>query len=415
MHHYRNSRSRRSRRSRRLLGGVALGLTAAIALSACSVRKQYGVATTLIAGKGNCDTSREVEVGAALDLSGPQAALGREYLQGIEMGISEVNHSDGILKNHSCLELLYKNTEGNVHVADKAVLDLVNNEVVTFLIGPFGSSEVQFSGADLGLSGIPTTSFSSLDTTTVRKNYPQLLPVVATEAVSADEAVAYARSHKLTQVAVIGEDNPAGREGVSDFAGQAAKKGLTLTGKADGSNYRSELQSLQSGSPQLLYIAGDDLGMGAILKDRQSLGWTVPVVAGEVAASPAVVKELGPGGTAGVAVITPSALVVSGPHGTPSDPDVASFLSSLRAKLGASMVGSAAPYAEGADAVELLAYVANSIDSTQPGDVRTFIENADYQGLMASYGYTSTYHQGVNTAQLSVEPLSDLSGGLFHT
>ncbi|MHB1912099.1 MAG: ABC transporter substrate-binding protein, partial [Acidimicrobiales bacterium] len=139
-------------RSRRLAALVVLGVVSALCLSACSVRKQYGVSTTVLTPKGTCDGSRIVEIGAALDLSGPQAALGREYLAGIRMAIDQVNQSGGVLKNHSCLELLYKNTEGNVRVAQKAVLDLVNNEVVALMFAPFGASEVTFSGADLGLA-----------------------------------------------------------------------------------------------------------------------------------------------------------------------------------------------------------------------------------------------------------------------
>ena len=46
---------------------------------------------------------------------------------------------------------------------------------------------------------------------------------------------------------------------------------------------------------------------------------------------------------------------------------------------------------------------------------RTFIENANYQGILASYGYTSGGHDGVAPDQLKVVPLSSLSGGLFHT
>lgn len=401
-------------RPRRLFGGIGLVLVGALVMSACATRKQYGVPTTLIAGKGNCDTSRQVEVGAALDLSGPQAALGKAYLQGIQLGIQHVDNSGGILKNHSCLELLYKNTEGNIHVADTAVLDLVNDEVVTFMVGPFVSSEVQFSGGDLGLSGVPTTSLSSLDITTNPKTFQYVFPTVPTEAVSAQVAAAYAKSHGLTSVAVIGENNPAGHEGVSEFASQASKDGLTLTGKADGSNYSSELQNLQSGNPQLLYVAGDDLGVANILKARQALGWKVPVVAEEVASFGSVVSSLGSSGTAGVSVIAPKAAVVSGPSGTPSDPAVAAFLSQVKKKVG-TLSGSVALYAQAADSVELFAYVATSINSTLPGNVRTFIENANYQGMMFSYGYTSSYHEGVAPRQLLVEPLSDLSGGLFHT
>jgi len=404
-----------STRRRRLAGLIALGVSAALCLSACSVRKQYGVATTVVSPKGTCDGSRIVEVGAALDLSGPQAPLGREYLAGIKMAVAQVNQSGGVLKNHRCLELLYKNTEGNAKIADKAVLDLVNNEVVAFLFAPFGASEVTSSGADLGLDGVPTVSVSSLDTTTRPKPYPQLFPVTPPESVLAHAAISYARSQHWTSVAAVGENNAAGAEGVADFSADAAKAGLSVTGTAHGSDIQSELQTLQGGNPRGLFVAGDDLGVGAILSARHSSGWNVPVVAPPVAADAAVVSQLGPAGAAGVSVIAPAALVVSGANGAPSDPNMVAFLSALHLQEGSSAFnGSVGPYAQAYDGIELLAYVGTSINSVRPGDIRTFIENANYQGLLANYNYTSGAHTGVDTSQLKVVALTSLAGGLFH-
>jgi len=403
-------------RRHRLTGLVALGVVGALCLSACSVRKQYGVATTVVSPKGTCDSSRIVEIGAALDLSGPQASLGREYLAGVRMAVAQVNQSGGVLKNHRCLELLYKNTEGSPKIADKAVLDLVNNEVVAFLVAPFGASEVTSSGADLGLAGVPTVSVSSLDTTTRTKPYPQMFPVTPPESVLAHAAISYARSRHWTSVAAVGEDNPAGAEGVADFSSDAAKAGLIVTGTAHGADIGSELQTLQGGNPQGLFVAGDDLGVGAILSARQSSGWNVPVVAGPVAADAAVVGELGSAGAAGVSVVAPKALVVSGANGVPSDPTMVAFLAALRRQEGSSAFnGSVGPYAQAYDGIELLAYVGTSINSVHPGDIRTFIENANYQGLLANYNYTSGAHIGVDTSQVKVVALSSLSGGLFHS
>lgn len=402
----------RRQRRRSLLKAAAVAMVAGVCLSACSVRKQYGTSTTVYTPKGNCDSSRIVLVGAALDLSGPQAALGKEYLDGLKLAISQVNNNHGVLKNHRCLELLYKDTRGQVKVADKGVLDLVNNEVVAFMVSPFESSEVVTSGADLGLAGVPTVSMSSLDRTTKPKPYPQLFPVTPPQSSLAQAAVKYAKAQHWTSVAALGENNEAGAEGVADFAADARKAGLTVTGTAHGSDAAGEIQTLQSGNPQGLYMAGDDLGMAKLLQARQSAGWTVPAVAAPIAADANVISA---GSATGVSVIVPTALVVSGANATPSDPSMVAFLSQLQKTHGsAALTGSVVPYAEAYDGIQLLAYVGTSINSVHPGDVRTFIENANYQGLLASYGYTSGAHTGVSSAQLSVVPLSSLSNGLFH-
>jgi branched-chain amino acid transport system substrate-binding protein len=398
---------------RRLLNAATIALIGALALSACAVRKQYGVSTTVFTPKGNCDASRIVEVGAALDLSGPQAALGKEYLQGLKLAINQVNHNHGMLKNHRCIELLYKDTQGSPSVADKAVLDLVNNEVVSFMVAPFTAPEIVTSGADLGLAGVPTVSMSSLDSTTKPKPYPQLFPVTPPQSSLAQAAIKYARSQHWTSVAAIGENNQAGAEGVADFTADARKAGLTVTGSAHGADVSAEIQTLQSGNPQGLYVAGDDLGIGKIFRARQSASWTVPVVAGPDGADANVSSA---GASPGISVIVPTTLVVNGAGGQPSDPSMVAFLAALqKAEGSAAFAGSVEPYAEAYDGVQLFAYVGTSINSVQAGDVRTFIENANYQGLLASYGYTSSGHIGVTSAQLTVVPLSSLSNGIFHT
>src|SRR5581483_2656838 len=98
-----------------------------VLLLACSPRQQSDVATTTVPIRGNCDTSRVVEVGATLPLSGSSATLAREYLTGLKLAIDHVNHHGGILDNHRCLELLYKNDRGDSATATRAISDLADD------------------------------------------------------------------------------------------------------------------------------------------------------------------------------------------------------------------------------------------------------------------------------------------------
>ncbi|HSS11214.1 MAG TPA: hypothetical protein VLL25_15110, partial [Acidimicrobiales bacterium] len=81
---------------------AAVGAAAVLALTACATLPQYGVATTTVTPRGNCDTSRVVPVGVPVDLSGRQAQLGREYLTGLQVAVDQANHARGVLKSHSC-------------------------------------------------------------------------------------------------------------------------------------------------------------------------------------------------------------------------------------------------------------------------------------------------------------------------
>ena len=77
------------------------------------------------------------------------------------------------------------------------------------------------------------------------------------------------------------------------------------------------------------------------------------------------------------------------------------------------MAGSIIPYAQAADAISMLASVGAGIHTVNPGPVRTYLENANFQGLLASYAFTSDAHTGMGSDQLTVAAVSSLSDGLF--
>jgi hypothetical protein len=71
------------------------------------------------------------------------------------------------------------------------------------------------------------------------------------------------------------------------------------------------------------------------------------------------------------------------------------------------------PYAQGYDALQLFASSANGVNAYDPGSVRTFIENANFEGLLGTYDYTSSDHEGLAASQFTVAPLDSLSNGLY--
>jgi branched-chain amino acid transport system substrate-binding protein len=397
---------------------LAVVLLACAFLSACSLRKQYGVSTHTDVPSGNCDSSRIVELGASLDLSGPQAALGHEYLTGIEMAVSHINHNGGILQDHSCLELLYKDDRGDLRVGNQAVLDLVNNEVVNLLVGPFQSRQVEFAGANLGLAGVPSTTFSSLDQVRNPGTYPTTFPTAPSQASVASVMGAYATSHGWSRVAVAVVGDPAGREGLAALQSEATRDRYSVVGtvllRPGQRPAPSVLAPLESVGPQALLVVGDTTDVAQALVARSELSWSVPTLVPPVGASEAVVGAVGARRLSGVSAVVAQA-VVTAPGVASSDPSMLSFISRLEKKLGSSSLqGSVIPYAEAYDGVSMLAYAARSTNSDTAGNLRTFLENANYQGLLASYGYTSGRHGGVSPQQLTVAPLASISGGLLH-
>ena len=76
------------------------------------------------------------------------------------------------------------------------------------------------------------------------------------------------------------------------------------------------------------------------------------------------------------------------------------------------LVGSIVPYAQADDAIAMFASSANDVHTIAPGPVRTFLENANYQGVLASYSFATDSHGGMGADQLTVVPVTSLADGL---
>jgi hypothetical protein len=156
---------------------------------------------------------------------------------------------------------------------------------------------------------------------------------------------------------------------------------------------------------------GDAPGVAAVLDARSASGWDVPVVAEAAAADPAVVSAVGPARLDRVFAVVPSATVAGS---SPFDPNLLALRDEVRRALGGSpLVGSIVPYAQADDAIAMFASSANDVHTIAPGPVRTYLENANYQGVLASYTFAPDSHGGMGPDQVTVAPVSSLSNGLF--
>ena len=329
------------------------------------------------------------------------------------MAVDHVDSTGGVLKHHQCLELLYKDDEGSAPIATRAVRDLIDQEQVSFLVSPFLSSQVEGASAALARSNIPVVSFSSLDQTFRRSAYPWTFPLTSSTSTTAAAMLHFAQTQGWHRIAVVATDDPAGREGAASLAKSAPSRGLMITadGSTTGRHVDQTLERLRASHPQGLVLVGDTLAVTAALRARRAIGWQVPVVASSIAVDPNVVRAVGTAGLAGVSVVVPEAIVAR--RGIP-DGDIRSFRDRLRTQLQhPALTGSIIPFAQGYDAISMLASAVQNAHSLTAANVRTYLENANYQGLLASYTYTTSAHTGIPSNQQLTKPATRLSDGIF--
>jgi ABC-type branched-subunit amino acid transport system substrate-binding protein len=399
--------SRRPRDAVRAL--VALAVVAVV-LTGCHTAPRLGVATTVYRVEGNCDTSAVVEVGAALPLSGSDRAAGRAQLLGLELGVNRVNASGGVLATHRCLELLYKDDRSDPAVDNQALLDLVNQEKVSMLAGPFLAQEDPATNLDhVSALGTTAASFSGLAATFKPRGFPNTFPIGSSPADQARVLVASAKRQHLERVALVRSSSEVAAEGATAFRTDARSAGLTVSATTfvvdSAAVGRSAWSDFATGHPNAVVVFDGGSTLTSLLTSRRRAGSTLPVLASTQRNPALPTADLH-----GVQVIVPKSLVVS--RHIPGN--LASFRAAVLRSLHQNrLVGPITTYAQGYDALQLFASAANGVNASDAGSVRTFLENANFNGLLGTYDYTSSNHEGLAASQLTVVLLSSLSNGLY--
>ena len=400
------SRQRLGRRHARLLLGLAV---AGAALTACN-STSHTVATTVLAPPPGCDTSRVIVVGASLDLSGPGAALGHQYLTGLELGIAKVNAADGVPPHNSCFELMYKDNLGNPAVDTQAVLNFVDSEKAAIVVSSFLNSAAD---SYLGQLGVAEVSLSTLQDTFEPKGFPNTYPMTASMQSQAFVIGKELKKENVTSVGLIVTDDASSRQGAAQLASLSSADGFTITSRASvspsGGGASAAVARVKASHPKVLVVLDDTGAVASVLSARSSLGWKVPVIAGSTATYSSVLSRIG-GDLAGVSVAVPTGAVT----GTgPASGITLGFQKKLAAHLGGQIQGSIIPYAQTYDAMNMMANAAVGAMGITATDVTTFLQNANFQGVLASYTYTSGAHTGISASDQTVVSLNTLSNGLL--
>ncbi len=397
-----------SRRPRDAVVGLVGVAVAAMVLTGCHTAPRLGVPTTVYPVEGHCDTSAVVELGASLPLTGSDSAAGRAQLLGLQLGVNEVNAAGGVLTAHRCLELLYKDDRSDPAVDNQALLDLVNQEKVSFLVGPFLALDNPANVDHIGALGTTAASYPALAVTFKPSEFPNTFPIASSVADQASVLVAAAKRQHLDRVALVRSSSEVAAQGATAFRSDARSAGVTVTATAVVDSRAAALSAwtdLRAGHPSAVAVFDSGSTLAPLLMARRGAGSTLPVLASTQSSPVHPTAAVN-----GVQVIVPSSLVVSR--------HVPDSLESFRARVlhtlhQARLGGPITPYAQGYDAVQLFASAANGVDADDSGSIRTFIENANFEGLLGTYDYTSSNHEGLAASQLAVVRLDSLSNGLY--
>ena len=374
---------------------------------------------TTVAADIECDDSDPIEFGALYSLTGPAADIGALAKDGIDMALEDVNAAGGVLGR--CVEVILKDDAGDPTKAAQAVRELVDQEEVDVMLGPFLSSPV---AATLEVTTPAKVIHITQSALTAAAN-PELYPYSFTNENNSGQIVQamvnFVEGQGWTKAGIVAVNNAYGTQSIELF--EAAIEGTDIeivgtpqlheSGKADLNAEVSAVVEAGAEVIMIFNIAGPD--QTATIRARNQQAPDLPMVGSSALFNASTtdnftVEELenvygGPAYTAlGYLEGTTEAL----------GDRAADFIARYREFKGVDVLDISASQAAGSyDGLMAAAAAINGVGSADdPEALREWFHNNSYAGVRATLSWSETSHGGVSPDQTSFMKIKSLLDGL---
>ena len=213
-----------------------------------------------------------IVVGQAIDLSGPNADLGRDYVAGIKTYFDVLNAKGGI--NGRRIQYLVRDDRGQSDLAVKAVAELVDQGHASYLFGGVGDDVTRavLNSPDFKRSGL--TLYAPLAGADYQKDAKVLFwrP-------SYQEEIRHIFSHfgklGIKDIGVVYQESAATADAYRRLTEQMQQSGIKLSGtvhlSSDRAKVSAETQQLANAKPGCVVMIADSVSAGLFLKDFRKL------------------------------------------------------------------------------------------------------------------------------------------------
>ena len=319
----------------------------------------------------------QTAVGAAAPLTGPRALLGRNFKQGTEMALAEVNAAGGVLGKP--LQLVFEDDQGdNPNAAINAVNKLTQVHKVPVILGPHYTvaqlaTQKSFCTSGplsiTGASGIPVTAGGCKLVVRIRAN----------DNVQAKALVEFVRAElKIDKIAVLFINDDFGKAGANRVVKVMEESGLKPVAveshNPQDKDFSAQLARIRNAGAELVILWTHDTEAALIVRQAKQLGLRFRFAGSTSLSEPSFIKLAG---DAAEGVLSANDFVPSNP-----DAKVQAFVKAYQAKYNMLPEIWAATYY---DAVHLAAKALNDAKSAEPEKIRAAFSQIQHTGLLASY------------------------------
>jgi branched-chain amino acid transport system substrate-binding protein len=311
-----------------------------------------------------------LKIGAAGQLTGPEAVFGADMLNGVKLAVEEWNAKGGVLGKK--IELIPGDDQAEprqaVAVANKFVA-----EGVVGVIGHFNSSCSIPASEVYHRAGIPQISHASTNPQLTDQGFANVFRVCGRDDQQGKAAADFAvQKLHVKRVAVIHDKTTYGQGFAEEFKkaiGSAAQvvafEGITKGEK----DYTPVVTKIKAANPDIIFFGGIYTEGGLLVKQYKAVGGTAPFIGGDGIMSEEFVKIGGPA--------TEGSYATFGPD-TKEVPSAKGFNENYRKKFGEPGVYSVYAY----DAANILLQAIQKAGTTDGAKVIPAIRAIDYNGAL---------------------------------
>ena len=254
------------------LRSLLLAMITILSLSGCGEGSDSGTTTS---------SQTPIKLGFFSSFTGTYRQNGYNGLAGVKLAVAEINAAGGILGRQ--VVIVQGDDQSSPTAAVNEIRRLVETEKIDALIGPISSQITLATIQSLNQAKIPSISVTGASemTPAVGPYHFSMLPSADSQA---EAIVNYLKTTlKAHTAAVIYDDGAQASSTVSALKKEFAKSNIQLTGSEryviSSTNMTPELTVLRNSNPDvLIMLTGTSYDSGYILKNRQEMGWNIPVV-----------------------------------------------------------------------------------------------------------------------------------------
>ncbi|HET7434509.1 MAG TPA: ABC transporter substrate-binding protein [Thermoanaerobaculia bacterium] len=258
-----------------------------LALFGCPPKPEGG------ASGAAASTGGEILVGEYGSLTGPQATFGQSTHNGILLAVDEVNSGGGV--NGRQIKVLTEDDQSKQEEAANAVTKLISQNSVVAVLGEVASSASIAAAPICQSNKVPMITPSSTNAEVTKKGdyifrmcfiddyQGEQLAVFAAQRLNVKRAAVLVdvKSDYSTGLAKVFEAK------FQQLGGQIVARASYANGDSD---FKSQLTSVKSANPQILFVPGYYTDIGQIAIQARDLGMTQPLVGGDGWESPKLIE-----------------------------------------------------------------------------------------------------------------------------